>query len=211
MAEKALTIDDIIIPAQSLQGHLHWTETFGNDNPVEIEIGTGKGTFLINTAKANPDINYLGIEWAKKYYLYAADRARRWGLSNVRLLRCDARDFFTHNIPPQSIQTLHIYFPDPWPKKRHHKRRLFNPQFLASAIAVLVPDGQLHLVTDYQEYFEIVQPLLTDCPHLQILDFAPRETAQIGEWVGTNFERKYLAQGRTIYSCSARKITDWQC
>ena len=207
MIEQPLTIEDIIIPVQSLQGHVDFSAIFGNNNPVEIEIGAGKGTFLVNAAKAQPATNFLGIEWANKYYRYAADRARRWGLANVRLLRYDAREFLTHHTAPGTIRTFHIYFPDPWPKKRHHKRRLFSQQFLTSALSALQPDGLLHVVTDYREYFQAIKPLLTGCDKLEVSDFTPRHTAELGEWVGTNFERKYLAEGRTIYGCSARKVT----
>ena len=206
MADKVPTIEDVIILAESLAGPVNWPQLFGNDHPVELEIGTGKGAFLINAARANPQTNYLGIEWANKYYKYAADRARRWNLPNIRMLRCDARDFLIHHVPPQSLQCLHVYFPDPWPKKRHHKRRLFTGPFVTAAADSLVPAGQMHVVTDVQDYFLIIEPLLRQCSQLRVGDFQPRETAQLGEWVGTNFERKYLAQGRTFYSCSATKI-----
>ncbi len=208
MAEQPLTIEDITLPADCLDAPIDWPRLFGNDNPVEVEIGTGKGTFLINAARANPQTNYLGIEWANKYYKYAADRARRWDLANIRMIRCDAKDFITRHTAPQSIQTLHIYFPDPWPKKRHHKRRLFDANFVAAALQALIPLGRLHVVTDYKEYFDIIEPLLAACDQFQLSDFTPRDTAQLGEWVGTNFERKYLAQGRTIYSRTAQKIID---
>lgn len=207
MTEQPLTIEDIIVPAEHLEGPIDWHELFGNDNPVEVEIGTGKGTFLVNSAQANPQINYLGIEWANKYYKHAADRARRWDLSNILMIRCDAKDFIIQHTPPLSIQTLHIYFPDPWPKKRHHKRRLLNSNFVTAVVKALVPAGQLHVATDHKEYFDTIEPLLAHCEQLQLSDFAPRATAELGEWVGTNFERKYLAQGRTIYGCTAQKIS----
>jgi len=210
MTEKLLTVEDVTIPAENLHGKVNWYQLFGNDQPVEVEIGTGKGTFLISAARANPQTNYLGIEWVNKYYKYAADRTRRRALVNVRMLRCDARDFISRHIPAQSIQSLHIYFPDPWPKKRHHKRRLFTSRFVTAAVNSLLAGGQMHVVTDVKEYFQIVEPLLQQCDQLQLEGFLPRETAELGEWVGTNFERKYLAEGRTIYSCSARKIIDRQ-
>ncbi|MCK4851079.1 MAG: tRNA (guanosine(46)-N7)-methyltransferase TrmB [Phycisphaerae bacterium] len=206
MTEAPLSIEDILLPADQLDGPVDWHQIFGNDNPVEIEIGTGKGTFLINAARANPRINHLGIEWANKYYKYAADRARRWDLSNIRMIRCDAKDLIILHTPPQSVQTLHIYFPDPWPKKRHRKRRLFDAKFVAAAVEALIPAGRLHVVTDHKEYFDIIEPLLADCDQFQLSDFKPCDTAQLGEWVGTNFERKYLAQGRTIYSRTAQRI-----
>ena len=208
MSEDQLTLEDIIVPVDTLHGKVNWQQLFGNDHPVELEIGTGKGTFLINAARASPQTNYLGIEWANKYYKYAADRARRWNLLNIRMLRCDARDFVISHLPACSIQTLHVYFPDPWPKKRHHKRRLFTSQFVSAAADSLIPDGQIHVVTDVKDYFQIIEPLLAHCSQLKLGDFLPRETAGLGEWVGTNFERKYLAEGRTIYSRSAKRIID---
>ena len=207
MTEEPLRIEDILLPAENIDGAVDWPQIFGNDNSVEVEIGAGTGTFLINAARANPGINYLGIEWANKYCKYAADRARRWGLGNIRMIRCDAKDFIIRQTPSQSVQTLHIYFPDPWPKKRHHKRRLFDSKFVAAVVKALVPAGQLHVATDYKEYFKIIEPLLAGCDQLEVIDFVPRETAELGEWIGTNFERKYLAQGRTIYSCTAGKIS----
>ena len=206
MGEELLTIEDIIVPVNSLEGKVDWAQMFGNERPVELEIGTGKGAFLINAARMNPETNYLGIEWANKIYKYVADRACRWKLRNARMLRCDARDFMITHVPSGSLQCLHVYFPDPWPKKRHHKRRLFNSQFVTAAAESLVSGGQIHAVTDVKDYFEAIEPLLTRCDKLQVGDFTPRETASLGEWVGTNFERKYLAEGRTIYSCSATKI-----
>ena len=196
------------MPAASLQGQVDWRQLFGNDHPVELEIGTGKGAFIINAARANPQTSYLGIEWANKYYKYAADRARRWNLANIQMLRCDARDFIISQVPSESLQCLHIYFPDPWPKKRHHKRRLFTSQFVSAAVNGLVPGGWMHVVTDVKDYFQAIEPLLAQCQQLRLADFQPRETAELGEWVGTNFERKYLAQGRTIYSCSAQRLID---
>ena len=210
MADELLTTEDIFVPLGALGDQVNWQQLFGNDQPVEVEIGTGKGAFLINAARANPRTNYLGIEWANKYYKYTADRARRWSLLNIRMLRCDAKDFIIHYVPKQSIQSLHIYFPDPWPKKRHHKRRLFSSQFVTAAVNCLLPEGQIHVVTDVKEYFQTIEPLLKQCGQLQLEDFRPLETAELGEWVGTNFERKYLAEGRTIYSCSARKLINRQ-
>ena len=207
MSDDLLTFEDIIVPVDTLHGKVHWQQLFGNDHPVELEIGTGKGTFLINAAQANPQTNYMGIEWANKYYKYAADRARRWNLPNIRMLRCDARDFMISHVPSGSLQCLHVYFPDPWPKKRHHKRRLFNKQFVAAAADSLTPDGWIHVVTDVEDYFQIIEPLLAQCSLLQLDDFRPRETAGLGEWVGTNFERKYIAEGRTFYSCSAKRAS----
>ena len=111
-------------------GKIDFVRIFGRAGPVHIEIGTGKGTFLLNQARAQPGDNFLGIEWARKYYRYAVDRIGRWGLTNVRIIRTDAATFLADFIPDDSVECFHIYFPDPWPKKRHHKRRFIRPDNL---------------------------------------------------------------------------------
>ena len=187
------------------------SELFGNDNPVHLEVGSGKGTFLVNQAQLHPQFNYLGIEWANKYYRHSIDRIRRWQLANVRILRTDARLFIKNYLSDTSVAAFHVYFPDPWPKKRHQKRRFFTPENLLEVARCLVTGGQLRTATDYAEYFEIMQHLLLHQGETAKLfeqqQFFPGPAAQQGEWVGTNFERKYIKQGRQIYTLAMRKIT----
>ena len=95
---------------------LKWVEVFDGEKPVEIEIGIGKGRFLIDAAKRREDIHYVGVEWAMKYVRMAHDRCMRRGLSNVRFVRADAREFIEFFVPERSVNAYHIYFPDPWPK-----------------------------------------------------------------------------------------------
>ena len=103
-----------------------WTEIFGNDHPVELEVGSGKGLFLANAATANPGHNFLGIELARKYARRAAERVAKRNLANVRVVAGDARLFLARYVPPASLRTVHVYFPDPWWKARHKKRRVFG-------------------------------------------------------------------------------------
>ena len=172
---------------------------FGNNHPVEVEIGSGKGTFLLARASARPEINFLGIEWARPYCLHAADRLRRHGLTNVRMLRTDAGPFFAKSVPPESLLRLHIYFPDPWPKKRHNRRRIIQMEFVESARKALRIGGQLLVVTDHLNYFEHMRRVLMDFPGFATVPM-PRMTDSTGEIVGTNFEKKYIAQGRPFFS-----------
>ncbi len=104
---------------------VRWPEIFGNDHPVELEIGSGKGLFLANAAQARPGHNFLGIEMAKKYAYKAAVRVAKLALGNVRVLPGDALLFMSKYAPPASLQAAHVYFPDPWWKARHKKRRVF--------------------------------------------------------------------------------------
>jgi tRNA (guanine-N7-)-methyltransferase len=186
---------------------LDWRAVFGNDRPVEVEIGTGKGTFLLERASARPEVNFLGIEYARAYGLYAADRFRRHGLANVRMLCTDAGGLFAGAIEPASLQRLHIYFPDPWPKRRHHRRRLIQPPFVRDAVASLRLGGQLLIVTDHLGYYRHIASVLEGWPGLARTPF-PAMTDADGQIVGTNFERKYIAQGRPFFQL-ARLVYRW--
>jgi len=110
-----------------------------------------QGRVLLIRARALPERGFLGLEWANKICQYAADRMVRWNVGNVRLMRADASHLVRHSIRPESLTLLHIYHPDPWPKKRHHKRRLIQPPFLAAAVNALQPGGRIALPTDHAE------------------------------------------------------------
>jgi tRNA (guanine-N7-)-methyltransferase len=171
---------------------------FDNKSPLELEIGTGKGNFLLARAQSRPEMNFLGLEWARPYAAYAADRFRRNDLHNVRILRADAGPFVKNRLAEGSIWRVHIYFPDPWPKQRHHKRRLIQPGFISQVHRVLQPGGQLIIVTDHLDYFHQIRSVLQNAKGFATIPF-PRMTDNAGEIVGTNFERKYIVQGRAFY------------
>lgn len=179
-------------------------EMFGNDRPVEIEIGTGKGTFLLARGTARPEVNFLGIEYARSYCRHAADRFRRHGLKNIRMLHADAGAFFKDCVADGSLSRVHIFFPDPWPKRKHHRRRLIQPPFVAQVRRALRVGGQLIVVTDHMGYFEQIRLVLLDSPGMAVVP-VPRMSDREGEIVGTNFERKYIAQGRPFYSTARMK------
>lgn len=182
-----------------------WRCIFGNDHPVEVEIGMGKGTFLLRRARGLPERNFLGIEWANEFYRYAVDRMQRWKMTNVRIVRTDASLFIRNHCPPASIAVLHIYHPDPWPKKRHHKRRLFQRPFVDAAVRCLSPGGRLAVQTDHAEYFEIIQGLLRETAGLEEVPFDDGEFGVEDARLGTNFEVKYLREGRSIYRLALRR------
>ena len=190
-----------------LGGKTDFLQIFGRPGPVHIEIGTGKATFLLNQARSRPNVNFLGIEWANKYYRYAVDRIGRWGIKNVRIIRADAASFLADFVPDSSVECFHIYFPDPWPKKRHHKRRFFNPTNLEQLLRCLTIGGVLRIATDHAEYFQWIMNVLAEqTERVQQVDFLPTTGTDTGEWVGTNFERKYLKDKRPIYTIAVRKI-----
>jgi len=171
--------------------------------PFHLEIGSGKGTFLVQQAELTPDINYLGIEWAKEFFRYASDRVRRRGLMNVRLLNADAVEFIRYRMPDAIVDVIHIYFPDPWPKKRHHKRRSIQEGNLREFHRVLHEDGgEIRIVTDHDDYWEWIQDHVAKCGDslFEVREFGGADSAGEGEVVGTNFERKYRRERRPFHS-----------
>jgi tRNA (guanine-N7-)-methyltransferase len=186
-------------------GFLQWRDIFLNDHPVELEIGSGKGTFLLAAATAFPDHNFIGIEWARAYCDFAADRVRRHQLTNARLVRADANWWIRSHVPDQSLSALHVYFPDPWPKARHHKRRLIQLPFLQQAARILIPGGILRIVTDHADYFEHIQAVTAQFKPLEITAFTPPLPMADGLLVGTNFEKKYIQENRSFNSIALTK------
>lgn len=195
---KVIEASPIAVPAEALAS-LTWRGLFGNDHPVELEIGVGKAGFLLRRAKALPERNFLGIEWAGKYYRYAVDRLMRHGVTNARLVRTDASYFVRVVCPRGSLAALHIYHPDPWPKARHHRRRLIQRDFVDAAAACLAPGGRWAVQTDHAEYFEQIRALLIGHPALVETEFEDSGWGVVEARLDTNFEIKYRREGRTIY------------
>jgi len=188
-------------------GEIDFDQIFGRCGAVHIEIGSGKGTFLVNQARAEPAVNFLGIEQAGKYWRYAVDRIGRWGLTNVRIIRTDAAQFLTYFVGEACIDCFHIYFPDPWPKRRHHKRRFFCAGNVQQLLRCLKRGGIIQVATDHSDYFEQIKTLLAaQESQVEEIEFIPPAGAERGEWVGTNFERKYLKEQRAIFCLAVRKI-----
>jgi tRNA (guanine-N7-)-methyltransferase len=172
---------------------LDFAEVFGNRNPVIVEIGSGKGRFLIASAMAQPDVNFIGIEKSLHYYRVIRERVEKRGLRNVRVINHDAFLVVQKMFADKSISELHIYFPDPWPRKRQQKRRIIRPEALAEMRRVLIDGGSGIYVTDHPEYFEAAKPLIAEFFRTETRIPAPADLPR------TNYEAKYRAQGREIY------------
>ncbi|MGA2497439.1 MAG: tRNA (guanosine(46)-N7)-methyltransferase TrmB [Tepidisphaeraceae bacterium] len=203
-AHRELIVEPVGLDVDKLARPINWAELFGNPNPVELEIGFGKGTFLVEQAKLRPEINFFGLEYARFYWRYASDRLRRNGCLNVRTVRAEAAYFLGEFVPDASLSVLHIYFPDPWPKKRHHKRRLIQEKFVPVLQRILAPAGRIQIVTDHAGYFEQIEPVIRNSG-LKVVDYNRPGSADDGEFVGTNFERKYRHEGRPFYAMAAAK------
>lgn len=183
---------------------LDWKEVFGNSQPVELEIGPGKGLFLANSASKNPARNYVGVELAAKYARKAADRVAKLGLSNVRVVQGDGRQFLARCVPPGSLDAIHVYFPDPWWKKRHKKRRVFTSELVADTQRALRSGGVLYLATDVEEYFGVMKEIVAAYPAFTPLPLPEIRPPEHDLDYLTNFERKYRIEGRPIYRDSFR-------
>lgn len=199
-------------PPQVAPERIRWDELFGNANPVEIEVGTGKGLFLLNAATAHPGTNYLGIEIVRKYQLYAATRYAIRNLPNVKTACADAKLVLRDYVSAGSVAAVHVYFPDPWWKARHKKRRVFTPEFAADAARAIAVGGRLYLATDVEEYFGVMTGIVNAMPCFALRPeeeqlAAPRTEAGFA----TNFERKALATGggvwRAVYERTGAEVT----
>ncbi len=178
---------------------IDWAVLFANGHPVEVEVGTGKGLFLLATAAARPDTNFLGVEIVRKYQLYAATRFAVRELPNAKTACADAKLVLRDHVRAGSLAAVHVYFPDPWWKTRHRKRRVFTPEFAALAARSTTVGGRLHIATDVEEYFGVMTAIVHDMP-------AYRELPPPGENVPahdmdymTNFERKARKKGTPVW------------
>jgi tRNA (guanine-N7-)-methyltransferase len=184
---------------------LKWRELFGNDHPTELEIGSGKGLFLAAAGAERPGHNFLGIEIARKYAKLAAERAVKRGVGNVKVWPGDARVFVSRRVPPSSLRAIHVYFPDPWWKKRHKKRRVFTRELVEGIERCLEPAGELHVATDVEEYFGVIRQLVADEPRLFEQPEPEFKKPEHELDYLTNFERKFRIEGRPIFRAAYRK------
>lgn len=197
-------MERFLIPPGEIDEILRPDRLFGNGNPVEIEIGTGKGRFILAESLRRPDTNFLGIERSLKWIRVALERAARNPRPNCLFLCLDADFTVKLLLPPRSIAAYHVYFPDPWHKDRHKKRRLFNPRFIEKAAETLVPAGKLRLRTDHQEYFEDAFARISESGAFDLLERdvsmeTYRDFEEAGE-TDTHYEIKFRQEARPIYS-----------
>ncbi|MEZ4704061.1 MAG: tRNA (guanosine(46)-N7)-methyltransferase TrmB [Bdellovibrionota bacterium] len=176
-------------------------DLFGNKNPVSIEIGMGKGLFMHDIATDHPHRNFLGIEKVKKFLLLSASRMDKSNLNNVKLFSVDAKEFIEKEIPESSVNEFFILFPDPWPKRRHRRRRMVQKDFLLLLKSKLVSKGVIHITTDHKSYFQWIEEVTASLMNTDFCEIP----SQRGPYI-TNFQRKYEAEGRPIYYKSLQSL-----
>lgn len=180
-----------------LEGH----ELPGGGGPLEVDLGCGDGSFLVEMARQFPDRRFLGVERLLGRVRKVSRKLQREGLENAQVLRLESRYTVEWLLPENSVSRLHLLCPDPWPKARHHRRRLLQPEFLAAVAAVLEPGGEFLFKTDNDEYFEWALEQFEACASL-VEEEWPDDAFF---YPLTDFERQWLAEGRTIRRIRLRR------
>jgi len=172
--------------------------TFDSSRPLEVEVGCGKGRFLTSRAKAHPDVDFLGIERMLGRVHSFDEKCRRLKIANAHILRLEALYTFWYLLPSHGVRTVYVFFPDPWPKKKHHGHRLFGPLFLKALWKRLETGGRIEFATDHEEYFRfVVEECFSRASEFRRVD--PMERGQ-EEW--TEFETRFRSRGLPIFSAA---------
>jgi len=180
----------LVYALPSILEPLSFQAVFCNSRPAELELGSGDGTFIVDWAARNTTRNMLAVERLLGRLRKIDRKGRRQGLANLRVLRIEAAYLMEYLVPEGSIADVHVYFADPWPKRRHWRRRLINERFATLAARALAPGGLVYLRTDDRDYFEQMRSVFGSTPA-----FSPSETPAELAAVLTDFERDFLARG----------------
>lgn len=192
-------VPSLIYELQTIQEPVQWADLFPDRpaQPIEVELGSGDGTFLMDYAHSRPEINLVGLERLMGRVTKTDRKSRRRGLMNLRMVRLEAWYWTRYMVPPGSVSAIHLYFPDPWPKRKHHKRRLVSPGFPEAVEQALTADGRIYLRTDHREYFEQMEEVFGEAS-----GFRRAETPASILNILTDFERGFLEQGiSTCHAC----------
>jgi len=189
----------IHVPASFFE-RLQIHDLFGRAAPLEVELGSGDGSFLCRWAELHPERNFLGVERLLGRLRKLDRKGRRAGVENLRLIRIEASYFLEYMLPAAATASLHVYFPDPWPKRKHRGNRLINPKFVQSTFQALQPGGDVFLRTDHADYYQ----QMTDCFGAD-QRFIPIATPARLQEVKTDFERGFQARGVATLWAAYRK------
>jgi len=173
---------------------------FENERPVEVDLGSGSGRFLIEAARQYPERNFFGVERLLGRVRKTLRSVSQLGLTNVRVLRLEIDYTLRYLLPPVSVFRVHLSFPDPWPKRRHHRRRLVDEEFLVAAVNALVTGGELWIKTDHADYFDCITKTVNSQRDLLV----PVTWSE--EYPRTNFEEIYRSRNLPIYQLRLRKV-----
>ena len=191
----------VILEPEAAKGK--WHELFGNDNPIHIEVGSGKGAFITGMAQQNPDINYIGIDIQLSVLSYALDKVLASGAENVKLLRVDGSSL-TNYFEDTEVDMMYLNFSDPWPKSRHEKRRLTYKTFLDTYKQILPENGEIHFKTDNRGLFEYSLASFSQYGMVLNKVWLDLHASDYEGNVMTEYERKFSEKGQVIYRVEAQ-------
>jgi tRNA (guanine-N7-)-methyltransferase len=200
----AIDLSKHLLALEQLPRPWNAESVFGRQAPLEVEAGSGKGLFLRTAAAQHPEINYLGIEISRPYSQFIAANLVHDGQTNARIVAGDATQVFSEVFPENALAAVHVYFPDPWWKRRHRKRRLMRESFVHDIERVLQPGGKLHFWTDVEEYFQVTLKLLAAETRLEGPFEVPEPSADSADY-RTHFERRTRLEGQPVYRSEFRK------
>jgi tRNA (guanine-N7-)-methyltransferase len=189
--------------SKSLTSALEFDKIFSRLAPVEIDLGCGDGTFLTALARENPAHNFLGIERLLGRVRSVCHKVARLELKNARMLRMESTYAVTNLLPAGSVTTFHLLFPDPWPKRRHHRRRAFTREFLLAILRALIAGGLFHVATDHADYFRQIEKVIAATDIFAI-------SREPNDFPSSSFEQKYLARGLSIHRLLLRKVSPFK-
>lgn len=182
-----------------VEGMLEWSEVFGNQNPVQIDIGCGRGKFLFDSSTGHPETNWLGVELDFSEGRRGAKRLAKRQLPNARIVGGDAVQFLTKHVMPHSVDAAHVYFPDPWWKRKHAKRRLFTDTFADLLARIVKHGGYVHSWTDVADYFEVISALMNHHPEFAAHEPPPEPAGVDDNDYLTGFHRRGRLMGCSIH------------
>jgi len=205
--DPSLDLSSNLVSYDKLPHPWNAEDLFGRSAPLQVEIGTGKGLFLRTTAAECPEVDFLGVEISAKYARFAAAALAKRQLGNAIVVVGDAMRLFDELLPDGSLSAVHVYFPDPWWKKRHKKRRVMRESFLRDVQRTLQPGGSLHFWTDVLEYFETSLELIARVTDLVGPLEVPETPAEHDMLYRTHFERRTRLHTKPVYRCEFRNIS----
>lgn len=198
------------IRAENLAMPADWEAIFDNPNPLALEIGCGIGDFIVKTASDRPDINFIAIDFYNKGCYKTCRRIDNGGLSNVRVLREEARQFIAERIPKESLNAVYINCPDPWPKKKHRKRRLVNRPFVEFLNNYLAPGADFFFATDFDDYGIDVAGMMAGMERFANQLSPDLYRHEMEDYHLSKYMRKFMADGKKIYFVHYKKAGNRQ-
>jgi len=196
----------LFLRGEDITGLTDWSRIFGNDNPLALEIGCGIGDFIAKTAADFPERNFIAIDYYNKGCDKTCRRLEKHGITNVRVLRVEAREFITEHIPEHSLCAVYINCPDPWPKKRHRKRRLVNSAFVEFLKSYMMSGADFYFATDFEDYGEDVSGFMPQQQGFRNMLLPDLSRNDLDGYHRSKYMMKFMAEGKRIHFVHYRKI-----